>query len=293
MLISTKNKFISQRMTLAQNIDEFLINAKRMPAAFTSGNPNETIDSTDYSDVAWRGKVLFDADSVDFINTKLPIAVMREMALSKEYPEHLKKSIVNAVWTRSVILRNTTIEKEFTPLMKKYVSEYGVLLDRYAAATVSAEKDAARLMLMLRTTSITPYANVGVDYISAPSTSISSGSWWCNVTPRTADSEEYLAMSPGFLTLKQVAIAEAERQQARLEGESATFLTKRAIDFAKANPNNLNTPELLHLAVRSTRYGCTDSETRLVSKQAFDLLRKSYPGNAWTKKTPYYYGTRQ
>jgi hypothetical protein len=48
-------------------------------------------------------------------------------------------------------------------------------------------------------------------------------------------------------------------------------------------------PEALHLAVKSTRYGCTDKETGRWSKAAFDLLRRKYPNSTWAKQTPYWF----
>ena len=48
-------------------------------------------------------------------------------------------------------------------------------------------------------------------------------------------------------------------------------------------------PESLHLAVRATRYGCSDAETGKFSKQAFDLLHQRYAKTPWAQETPYWY----
>ena len=48
-------------------------------------------------------------------------------------------------------------------------------------------------------------------------------------------------------------------------------------------------PEALHLAVRATRYGCTDDETSQWSSKAFQLLRRRYPKSEWAAKTKYHY----
>ena len=48
-------------------------------------------------------------------------------------------------------------------------------------------------------------------------------------------------------------------------------------------------PEALHLAVRATRYGCTDDETGQWSSKAFQLLRRRYPKSEWAAKTKYHY----
>ena len=45
----------------------------------------------------------------------------------------------------------------------------------------------------------------------------------------------------------------------------------------------------MHLAVRATRYGCTDDETSQWSSKAFQLLRRRYPKSEWAAKTKYHY----
>jgi hypothetical protein len=48
-------------------------------------------------------------------------------------------------------------------------------------------------------------------------------------------------------------------------------------------------PEALHLAVKSTRFGCTGADTGKFSKVAFDLLHNRYPKSPWAQKTKYWY----
>jgi hypothetical protein len=45
----------------------------------------------------------------------------------------------------------------------------------------------------------------------------------------------------------------------------------------------------LHLAVRSTRYGCANDQTGAMSKQAYDLLHRKYPKSEWAQKTKYWF----
>jgi hypothetical protein len=45
----------------------------------------------------------------------------------------------------------------------------------------------------------------------------------------------------------------------------------------------------LALAVKSSRFGCKDSQTTKMSRESFSLLHNKYPSSAWTKKTPYWY----
>ena len=111
------------------------------------------------------------------------------------------------------------------------------------------------------------------------------GNWWC--VEKNQDINY-----PNFLTPAQKSEAAAEQGKLAGLGDSSTFLAQTAVAFANRNMTNPNTPEILHLAVRSTRYGCKDANTLRFSKAAFDILHKRFPRNEWTKKTPYYFGER-
>ena len=63
----------------------------------------------------------------------------------------------------------------------------------------------------------------------------------------------------------------------------------QVLAWAKRTPDDPRMPEALHLAVRSTRYGCTNAKTTQFSKQAFQLLHKQYPKSPWAQQTKYWY----
>jgi outer membrane protein assembly factor BamD (BamD/ComL family) len=66
-------------------------------------------------------------------------------------------------------------------------------------------------------------------------------------------------------------------------------LTNQVLAYAKQHPQDPRVPQALHLAIRSTRFGCTNAETSRLSKTAFDFLHERYPQSEWTAKTKYYY----
>lgn len=279
---STQNDFTSQKMQLAENLDDYLKFAQRLPAAFVwSDDANE--EGTDIKDdkqlQVWKNRTMFDYDSVTQFNEKMPISVLRQAALNPNLPDHLKKFLVIAVWTRAFLLGNKTIQTEFTPLMTKFAPEYKV-----AAATTETNS----LLGILRNPSIQIYVPVGMGRGETETTSIDSirGNWWC--VEKNED-----VQYPSFLSAAQKTEAEAEQKRIAAVGESSTYLAKTAVDFTNKNMTNPNTPEILHLAVRSTRYGCRDADTLRYSKAAFDILHKRFPRNEWTKKTPYYFGERE
>jgi hypothetical protein len=122
--------------------------------------------------------------------------------------------------------------------------------------------------------------------------------YWCAEPPpplggalgedETGSSKAKPVTPPEFLRASQTL---ATRQYAALQalGTAPNFLCKTAIEWTEKNPNDPRSPEALHLAVRSTRYGCTDKETGRWSKAAFDLLHRRYPNTKWANATKYWF----
>ncbi len=302
--LSSQNKFFAQRMILAENLNDFLKYAQRKPVIFTWDEDNREEPSSMKDDVKlspWETRTMFDDDAVAFLNEKIPLAVLREAALSPQLPEHLKKFLVVAVWTRAFVLGNQAIEREFTPLMSRYAKEFEPLFSKYAAAT-PANREAAALIAILRYPVIQPYVPSGYGREDSTVTEIDSfrGNWWCveNEANKSDESYDdytftYPTVYPAFLTAAQTNAADRELRQMTALGNSSTYLARRAVEFATKNPRHPQTPEILHLAVRSTRYGCTDDDTGRFSKQAFDILHRNYKTSPWTKQTPYWFGNNQ
>ena len=301
--ISTRNEFYAQRMILAENLTEFLKYARRKAATFVwSDDVNEEGDDLKANTelLPWKNRTMFDEDATAFLNEKMPLSMLREAALSPQLPDYLKKFVVEAVWTRAILLKNEKLEREFTPLMSRYAKEFSPLFSKYAAAN-PVDREAAALLVILNYPVIQPYVPVGFGREKSPPTSIDStrGNWWCAEDENNKSADDYDSYDhykfnypkiyPNFLTAEQTSEAAREQIQIQKSGNSATFLARRAVEFAARNPIHRQTPEILHLAVRSTRYGCTDSSTEKFSKEAFTILHKRYPNSEWTGKTPYWF----
>jgi len=95
--------------------------------------------------------------------------------------------------------------------------------------------------------------------------------------------------STNFLTATQRAAAAREYAVLASLGAAPNYLCRQVIEFATRHPEDPRVPEALHLAVKTTRYSCTDKQTGKWSKAAYDFLHQHYPGNAWTKQTPYWF----
>lgn len=299
--VSTQNQFYSQRMVLAENLDEFLKYAQRKPATFVwSDDGNEQGDDlSDMKEVKpWANRTMFDYDAVAFFNEKMPLSLLADAAVNANVPEHLKSFLVSAVWTRAVVLGDKVVENRFAPLMTKYNKEFAPEISAYAAARTPLDSEARAMMVILKYPVIQPYVPVGMGRGTTEIKDIDSirGNWWC--APDSIDETysrydhydfQYPNAYPTFLTARQIAVGEAEYKKMQEAGDSATYLARKAVQFANAHSRYRDVPEMLHLAVRSTRYGCTDENTETFSKQAFDILHKSFPRSVWTKRTPYWF----
>lgn len=287
--VSSQNSFLALRTVFATSLDDYLKYAQRKPAIFSWGDDDrEEPADLEGNLAAWKDRAMFDADAALFLNERVPLSVLKQAAVNEQLPAHLRRMLVIATWTRAFVLKNTAIEREFAPLVASHTKADMLQFGTYAAATRPVEREATALLAILRNPVVQPYIEVGYGREDSTPTEIDSirGNWWCGENHSDKSGIEF----PTFLTGQQTAAAKTEKDQLIALGESATMLTKRVIEFATKNPTHPKTPELLHLAVRSTRYGCTDDNTGKASKQAFDILQTRYKNSTWTKQTPYWFG---
>ena len=87
----------------------------------------------------------------------------------------------------------------------------------------------------------------------------------------------------------EIELTERELQDLRKSASGPNYLTDVVLKWAKKKSGDPRIPHALHLAVRSTRYGCTDKDTTNYSRQAFKLLHSRYPQSKWAKRTPHYF----
>lgn len=291
---STQNIFLAQRMIVSENLDEFLeFSQRKAPIFMWSADGNEAGDELAKGDelYIWKNRSMFDFDSVAFMNHKMPLEMLAKAAVNPKLPGHLRKFVVTAAWTRAFLLKDSQIETEMRPLMLAAAPKPTASFGQYQRAGSVAEREATGLLFVLSNPVLEPNVPPGTGRIESEPQSIDSfrGNWWCTDELNPYEKSEAAKMAPGFLNDAQNAAASKEQAQLRLLGNSATNLAQRTIEFAQSNPRHRLTPQLLHLAVRSTRYGCGDKNTGAFSKEAFDILRRKYPRSVWTKRTPYWF----
>lgn len=307
---STINQFLSLRMKLAQNLDDFLKFAQRAPAAFSYDEDGREIPSTaseisedtslkDFS----KGRVAFDEDSCTVLNEQFSVSLLKDAVAAKTLPTYLRREVAQAAWARAALLDDEATGKELGLLLQGLAPDLKEALNGYLNAASGNDKKFEAIYFMLKYPGIEPYVDAGVGR-RTPLAEIDNyrDNWWCadfisgpnklngSVDPDAASTTpDSKVQAPDFITLTQRAIAIKEGAKIRSLGTAPNYLCAQAVRLATLKQTDPRSPEMLHLAVKSTRYGCTNKETGRFSKMAYDLLHKNYPKSEWAAKTKFWY----
>jgi hypothetical protein len=311
---SALNQFLHQRMLLATTLEEFLRYAQRRPSAFSWDDDGREIpiaqkEMTDDAELKQLvGLPLFDVDAVQIMNERLPLSLLQEAASGRTLPDHLRKRIALAAWTRAVLLNDMVAGKALAPVLASLAPEMKALLNEYASATIAANSQAAGLYTLLKFPGTRPFVSSNVGRLTPLNLrDMYRDNWWCDIAPGTVSSDEAEASAGDdsattkraasgvettqldFLNPAQSAAGNKERAQLFSLGTGPNYLAREAVEWANRTPNNPRIPEALHLAVMATRYSCVDKETGPLSKAAWQLLHSRYRNSTWAQKTPYWF----
>lgn len=303
MTPSAVNLLLGQRMILAQNLNEFLQNAQRVPAGFSDDVDGREIpeEETEARETAKGKEILFESEGANILNMGVPAAIMKDAARSTILAPNLRRDVAQAALLRAALIDDResaiqagTVLATIQPDLKNLIAAYG------RAQTPDARQFAAAF-LALNFPGLRPFVSAGIGRTTAVGEIDSyRDNWWCTEPPSSlsgAGSEGEAGSSekakarltlPEFLKPSQTLAA---KQFATLQalGTAPNYLCRTAIEWTNRNPSDPRAPEALHLAVKSTRYGCTDKETGRWSKAAFDLLHRLYPTSSWAKETKYWF----
>jgi hypothetical protein len=113
--------------------------------------------------------------------------------------------------------------------------------------------------------------------------------WWCSASARNAPPPQPHVNGAPFLPAADREEAAAEWRKLQSVSAAPNWLAAQTLAFAREHPRDPRVREALALAVRATRFGCTDQQTGGFSRRAFDLLHRRYPDTQWARKTPYWF----
>ncbi|MFL6216218.1 MAG: hypothetical protein ACJ74J_20210 [Blastocatellia bacterium] len=298
---SAFNQFMSLRMKVAVNLDEFLKYAQRVPSGFTYDEdgrelPAELTDDSGKPKTTARNKLSWDDDASRILNEAMPLAVLKEAATNTTLATHLRRELALAAWVRAALLDDDATATALTPTIATLAPELKELLNAYVAAADKPARKFAALYLILKYPGTRPSVDAGTGRtVTLDKIDDYRDNWWCEYG-RKVDPDnppvkrvEATTASPTFLTAAQKTTASSEWKRLVALGTAPNYLCAQMVKWASLNPDDPRAPEALHLAVRSTRYGCTNEQTGALSKQAYDLLHRKYPKSEWAQKTKYWF----
>jgi hypothetical protein len=298
---SALNLLLGQRMTLAQNLDEFVQSAQRVPAGLSDDNDGREIPDEESKDTPKTSQLLFDRDGASVFNRAMPVALIKDAARSKLLAPNLRRDVTQAAFLRAALLDDKATAIQSAALLQEIYPQLKDFLSTYEKAAAPEARRFAAAFLSLKFPGLRPYVSTGVGRSSALEEVDSyRDNWWCAEPPPPlsgtgADSGEGDRKTkpkpmpvPEFLKPSQ-SLAATQFAALQALGVAPNYLCRIAIEWTEKNPDDPRSPEALHLAVRSTRYGCTDDQTGRWSKAAYDLLHRKYPNTTWARNTRYWF----
>jgi hypothetical protein len=222
---------------------------------------------------------------------------MKDAAGLKTLPANLRRDVAQAAFVRAAMLDDRETAIQAAASLETELPQVKEFLDTYQKATTPDARRFAGAFLTLKFPGLRPFVSAGVGRSTAVDDVDSyRDNYWCTDPPapqngspsEDAQGKPKSVAAPDFLKTAQTLAA---RQYAALQafGPGPNYLCRVSIEWAQKNPTDPRAPEALHLAVRSTRYGCTDNDTGRWSKAAFDLLHSRYPNTTWAKNTKYWF----
>lgn len=250
----------------------------------------------------WAKHAHLTARAPGFFTHGLPLARYADEKVLAALEPSLRKEVVQAGWTRAVLMERWEVADALEPHLEKVAPELAKDLARMRERPQPEARKMAARVLMLKVPGLSPFVgSPRPDPVLEFSYCGSNG--WCPGRPNDhyADCEAgKVPCVPRFVSAEERQVVKREGEAAMKFGKTPDVLIQYAIGYANKNPTDPLVPEALHYAVRQTRYARNDfcggdeyekqqKETSRLSKASFMLLQKKYAKSEWAKKTPYHF----
>jgi hypothetical protein len=228
----------------------------------------------------------------------MPLNILKDIPNSPALPAHLRRDVAQAVWLRAVLLGDNRTAEELVPTLRTLLPTLSSVLDQFVSTSQPDAKRFSAIYAWLKFPGLEPVVDTGIGRVPPLNEQDTyRDNWWCSAaageseanSDKDAQQPVKISRRPLFLLDAQQAEGVKEWSTLNALGAAPNYLCQQAVQWATKNPTDPRAPEALHLAVNSTRHGCTDKETGRWSKAAFDLLHRKFPGTTWAKKTPYWF----
>ncbi|MBX9666913.1 MAG: hypothetical protein K2X93_04805 [Candidatus Obscuribacterales bacterium] len=302
---SSHNLIIEQYTPLVTTLSEFAKIAAPSPAAivwdYDIAEIPEPVDQKKTSDgyVIQQGRLT--PEAAEILNELAPLSTTSKLATDPVLPEKVRLNLAQAGWVRSILLKDDKAAMALSPVLRQLRPQLTDGLNTYEHSVSPNDKELAAYSVILHNPAMRPYVTSGLERETAFDKIDSyRDNWWCEQAPSapvssyspTAEEDgKKVKAKPTAAFLSKEDLQQGSKQFAGLKatGTAPNFLAQKILTLAKGSPADSRVPELLHIVVSATRYGCTNDSTTGFSKQAFQLLHSKYPSNPWTKKTKYWF----
>jgi hypothetical protein len=185
---STVNQFLSLRLKLARNLDEYLESALRYPVAI-EGDVYPDEFNNPYMQRYAPGPLddvqmlatgpLFDADSTQVIDGWLPLSVLKQIARSNILPPKLRARVALSVWVRAVVIGDRETARDLAPIVGNLIPALKPSLDAWLAAKTPDDKRFEVALTILRNPGMRPYVESGMGRLTPlGETNPYRDNWW-------------------------------------------------------------------------------------------------------------------
>jgi hypothetical protein len=295
--VSAVNLLLAERMKVAANWDEFLRYAQRVPVGI-EWDEGEDVSDDALNDSPLKeyknGKTTLDVDGAKILNEQTPLRKLAASAAGSALPANLRDRVALAAWMRAVMIGDEKTAADLTPVLASLAPALKDRLGEYSAAPDKDRRLFAFAYLALKYPGVRPVVESGFARLTAiEKVDDFRDNWWCSLGEKEPPLEMDEPLKQLYVNEQPVAsfLPAADRSQAAEEWKrlaaiptAPNYLAALVIAYAKAHGDDPRAPEALHLAVRATRFGCTDDRTGALSKQAYDLLHARYPNSEWAKQ---------
>ncbi len=228
-------------------------------------------------------------DGLAWFKRNLAVADMVELARVEALPAPLRARIAGAAWIRAGLLDLPRQGNDAAALLATLAPALADAAARYRQAPSAGERRHVVLVAAMRH-GLSAELPMHAEKVERVPDDEAVASMWCSFKAERASADP--AFPWRLPPPPQVGDAAALRAElARLEPlRTATGVAgDDALARAAGQPRDPELPWLLSAVVRSTRGGCLDPDAGTLSRKAFTLLHKRFPGSEWAKKTPYFY----
>jgi hypothetical protein len=304
--LASRNLLNEERLKITTSLEDFLQHAPEAPVpSEVDMNTGEEIPRSSYED--YPSDPLFNRYAAEVLVKRLPLSVLLQAAESSALPEHLRREVARSAWARSILVDDLDSASELQGVLQEVDVPLWKTMEPFRSATSATERHLVAVLIILDNPGLKP----SVRESSLRRTTLGEldnyrDNWWCanmNGGPNWGQSYEgynqdfnlkFVDRDPDFpfplwLTAPERSEARSQWQKLSAIGTAPNYLTGEVLAYAVHHPEDPLVPQALHLAVRSTRFGCTNIETTKLSKAAFDFLHAHYPQSEWSAKTKYYY----